>query len=291
MLHRFTFAISAAFIVLLCARETLAAEAAHGKKLTALQEYVTQEGGTESPFDNEYWNNHADGIYVDVISGKPLFSSTDKFDSGTGWPSFTRPIDTQQVTTHTDTSYGMERTEVKSSDSGAHLGHVFNDGPKDKGGLRYCINSASLRFVAKADLEKEGYGAYLPLFGEKAKATTTPIAMNASAKIIAVYAYASWCPNCKLLSPQLQKARTQGALDSDDVLFITFDLSDKASIHQSLLLAQALGLGDYLKAQGSGTGYVALIDTNSKKELARFDKTSSADALTQAIKERLKSGT
>lgn len=133
-------------------------------KLTKMQEYVTRHGGTERPFDNEYWNHHEEGIYVDVISGKPLFSSTDKFDSGTGWPSFTRPIDANFVKNKSDGSFGMERTEVKSADSDAHLGHVFDDGPKDKGGKRYCINSAALRFVPKAELEKEGYGKYLELF-------------------------------------------------------------------------------------------------------------------------------
>lgn len=132
-------------------------------KLTPMQEYVTK-GGTERPFDNEYWNNHADGIYVDVISGKPLFSSRDKFDSGTGWPSFTRPIDESLIKTQVDTAFGMVRTEVKSATSDAHLGHVFNDGPKEHGGLRYCMNSAAMRFVPKAELEKQGYGKYLPLF-------------------------------------------------------------------------------------------------------------------------------
>ncbi len=136
-------------------------------KLTDAQIEVTQHGGTEKPFDNEYWDNHDDGIYVDVVSGKPLFSSTDKFDSGTGWPSFSQPIDANFVTNHTDTAYGMERTEVKSADSGSHLGHVFEDGPKDKGGKRYCINSAALLFIPKADLEKEGYGKYLVLFEKK----------------------------------------------------------------------------------------------------------------------------
>lgn len=132
-------------------------------KLTPMQEYVTK-GGTEKPFENEYWNHKEEGIYVDVISGNPLFSSTDKFDSGTGWPSFTRPIDESLVKTQVDRAFGMVRTEVKSATSDAHLGHVFEDGPKEKGGKRYCMNSAALRFIPKAELEKAGYGKYLPLF-------------------------------------------------------------------------------------------------------------------------------
>ena len=133
-------------------------------KLTPTQFRVTQEDGTEPPFRNEYWDNHAVGIYVDVVSGEPLFSSTDKFDSGTGWPSFTKPIDAVVVTTITDKSLWMTRTEVRSATADSHLGHLFDDGPRDKGGLRYCMNSASLRFVPLDKLEEEGYGAYLPMF-------------------------------------------------------------------------------------------------------------------------------
>lgn len=132
-------------------------------KLTPLQYHVTQKGGTEAPFANEYWNNKRDGIYVDVVTGEPLFSSHDKFDSGTGWPSFTKPIEGANISERGDASHGMERVEVVSGGQ-SHLGHVFPDGPKDKGGNRYCINSASLRFIAKEDLVKEGYGAYAKLF-------------------------------------------------------------------------------------------------------------------------------
>lgn len=134
--------------------------------LTDKQKYVTLHDGTEPPFENEYWDNHEPGIYVDAISGEPLFSSTDKFDSGTGWPSFTKPINPDLVNQFQDDSLGMSRTEVRSSSADAHLGHLFNDGPKEAGGMRYCINSASLKFIHKDDLEKEGYGQFSTLFGE-----------------------------------------------------------------------------------------------------------------------------
>ena len=132
--------------------------------LTPLQHHVTRENGTEPPFNNPYWNHKAEGLYVDVISGEPLFASLHKFDSGTGWPSFTQPVNPQNIIEKTDTTHGMRRVEVRSVASDAHLGHVFPDGPE--GGLRYCINSAALRFVAKEDLQAEGYEAYQGLFDQ-----------------------------------------------------------------------------------------------------------------------------
>jgi peptide-methionine (R)-S-oxide reductase len=130
-------------------------------KLSREQHRVTQEGGTERPGTGEYLNNHEPGIYVDIVSGEPLFASSDKYESGCGWPSFTKPIESANINELTDTSYGMVRTEVRSVHGDSHLGHVFDDGPEDRGGLRYCINSAALRFIHRDDMEAEGYGASL----------------------------------------------------------------------------------------------------------------------------------
>lgn len=133
------------------------------KKLSPLQYQVTQEHGTEPPFNNEFWDNKKDGIYVDVVSGEPLFSSRDKFDSGTGWPSFTRPLEPGNIKENIDRSHFMTRTEIRSARGDSHLGHVFPDGPRPTG-MRYCMNSAAMRFIPKEDLEKEGYGEYRKLF-------------------------------------------------------------------------------------------------------------------------------
>jgi peptide-methionine (R)-S-oxide reductase len=133
-------------------------------RLTSEQYHVTQENGTEPAFANEFWDHKDAGLYVDIVSGEPLFASTEKFDSHCGWPSFTAPVEPAHVVEKTDHTYGMIRTEVRSADGDSHLGHVFDDGPIEAGGLRYCINSAALRFIPVADLEREGYGAYRKLF-------------------------------------------------------------------------------------------------------------------------------
>lgn len=134
------------------------------EKLTPMQKHVTKENGTEPPYQNEYWDNVEEGIYVDIISGEPLFSSNHQYDAGCGWPSFTKSIKDEEVVEKEDNTLGMRRVEVRSKTADSHLGHVFPDGPKETGGDRYCINSAALRFIKKSDLEKEGYGEYLKTF-------------------------------------------------------------------------------------------------------------------------------
>lgn len=147
-------------------------------RLTPLQYTVTQENGTEPPFKNEYWDNKQAGLYVDIIDGTPLFSSLDKYDSGTGWPSFVKPLDPSALSMHEDISSIGKRTEVRSSKANSHLGHVFDDGPPDRGGLRYCINSAALRFIPVEDLEKEGYGEWTKLFDTQKTGTGDMVENN-----------------------------------------------------------------------------------------------------------------
>lgn len=133
------------------------------ERLSKEQYNVTQKNHTEHPFENDYWSNKEKGIYVDIVTGIPLFVSSDKYDSGCGWPSFTKPIDKDLIAYKRDQSFGMERTEVRSKNSDSHLGHVFNDGPQEEGGLRYCINSASLRFIPLSEMDEEGYGEFVDL--------------------------------------------------------------------------------------------------------------------------------
>ncbi|WP_374022246.1 peptide-methionine (R)-S-oxide reductase MsrB [Mycobacterium sp. HNNTM2301] len=146
--------------------------------LSPEQYRVTQEDGTEQPFTGQYWDNHEPGIYVDVVSGEPLFASVDKFDSGSGWPSFTKPLDSDHVIERPDRSHHMVRTEVRSTHADSHLGHVFPDGPAEQGGLRYCINSAALRFIALEDLDSEGYGQYRVLFADDAEDSASSLVQS-----------------------------------------------------------------------------------------------------------------
>jgi methionine-R-sulfoxide reductase len=147
-------------------RYTKPSKAELKKRLTPIQYAVTQEDHTETPFRNEYWDNHEPGIYVDVVSGEPLFSSLDKYESGTGWPSFTKPLEPANIVTKVDKSLFMDRTEVRSKNANSHLGHLFDDGPPPRG-LRYCMNSAAMRFIPVSRLAAEGYGKYLTLFTKK----------------------------------------------------------------------------------------------------------------------------
>lgn len=164
------FIVSLFFVGALSAKEAeyvKPSDAELKKRLTPMQYQCTQQAATEKPFDNAYWNNKREGIYVDVVSGEPLFSSTDKYDSGTGWPSFTKPIDEAAILTKPDHELSVERTELRSKKANSHLGHLFDDGPKDKGGKRFCVNSAALKFIPIEEMDAQGYGRFLSLFPKK----------------------------------------------------------------------------------------------------------------------------
>lgn len=250
------------------------------KRLSGEQYRVACEGGTEPPFQNAYWDNHEDGIYVDVVTGEPLFSSKDKFDSGTGWPSFTQPIETGHLNEKPDESHGMIRTEVRSKGGDAHLGHVFKDGPGPSG-LRYCINSASLRFIPASDLEAEGYGQFAKLFGGKGKQTALETATLAGGCFWGVEELIRKLPGVTqttvgytggfLENPVYEKVKT-GATGHAEAIEIKFD-PKKLSYEDLLKYFFRLHDPTTKNRQGNdvGTQYRSAIFTHSpkQKELAQ----------------------
>ena len=256
-------------------------------KLTPLQFQVTQEGATERPFQNEYWDNHKEGIYVDVVSGEPLFSSKDKYDSGSGWPSFTRTIDGKVVTANADKSLGMERTEIKSSNSGSHLGHLFNDGPGPDG-KRFCVNSASLRFVPKEKLKEEGYEKWLYLFEKQMSVKTEVATFGAGCfwgvehllkKIKGVVATTVGYEGGDLKNPDYSSVKT-GMTGHAEVVRVEFDPSQ---ISYKELLSYFWRLHDptQLNRQGNdqGTQYRSVIFySNEKQKQIAFESQKEFDA-------------